>query len=395
MSEATKDFTEDELFDMSEEELEAAFNAAKGSSDVEDTTVVDGDGEDDLEQLQDGDVDSNEINDNENDVDDELDEDSEEVLDNENNQSDENEEQPESEEDKPTEEKDEDPLTKFKSQVFKAKANGKEFDFTVDEMIERFPQVFAQAMDYTKKMQAIKPWRKTIDALEQNNISQDQLNLAIDVIKGDKAAIAEVIKTHGLDTLDLDLEDSNYTPNDYGRDETTLALEDTIKQISVEPEFERTKAILGSEWDDKSWNEVTSNPEYIKLLHDDVKSGTYDRLAPLAEKIKLYDGGKRPDIEYYKEAARVDAEQFRSNSQANVEAQRLAEEKARLEAERQRLEAIKAEEQKRQATRNAAGKRKAAAPTNRRAGKGSVTDYLDADDDEGYFEWYNKLKNSQ
>ena len=70
------------------------------------------------------------------------------------------------------------------TQTYKYKANGKEYEFTADEIMKRFPQVFGQAMDYTRKMQGIKPWRQTIDALEQAQLGHEDVNLMIDALRG-------------------------------------------------------------------------------------------------------------------------------------------------------------------------------------------------------------------
>ena len=62
--------------------------------------------------------------------------------------------------------------------TYKIKANGLEYDFTIDEM----QMLASKGMDYTKKMQVIAPYRKTIDAIQENGITQDDINLFI-VIK--------------------------------------------------------------------------------------------------------------------------------------------------------------------------------------------------------------------
>ena len=84
--------------------------------------------------------------------------------------------------------------------LHKFKANGKEYEITEDEMRQQFPKIFGQAMNYTQKMQSLSPWRKTIDAMEQAKIKHEDVNLLIDVLKGDKAALASVIKKVGVDT---------------------------------------------------------------------------------------------------------------------------------------------------------------------------------------------------
>ena len=83
-------------------------------------------------------------------------------------------------------------------------------------------------MDYTKKMQALKPWRQSIDALESNGLSHEDVNLMIGVLKGDKDAVAAVLKRTGVDALELDVEQSRYVPKDYGRDDKALAVKDVL-----------------------------------------------------------------------------------------------------------------------------------------------------------------------
>ena len=49
--------------------------------------------------------------------------------------------------------------------------------------------------------------------LQQNaGISDNDLNLFADVLKGDKEAIATILKRTGVDALDLDVENVNYAP---------------------------------------------------------------------------------------------------------------------------------------------------------------------------------------
>ena len=371
-----------ELFDMSDEELEAAFLAAKADVGSEPTHYEEE--HEDLEQPVDNedsdddadmDASEDEAEDDGSDVDDETpdgeDADAEEEP--------ETEEEPKQAEVQPT-------------QKHKFKANGREYEFTEDEVREQFPKIFGQAMDYTKKMQAIKPWRKTIDAIEGAQLSHDDVNLMIDVLKGDKDAVAAVLKRTGVDALELDVEQSRYVPKDYGRDDKALAVKDVIEEISGDAEYSTTYKILSKEWDDDSFREMTSDPDLIKLLHIDVKSGMYDRVQPIAEKLKVYDRGKRSNLDYYKEAARV-----YFNEQAQEEARRAEYEKARVMkeselADKARVRDVKDQQKQRVAVKQEAEKRKAAAPTKKVAGTKKVIDYLD-DSDEAYDEWYKSLQN--
>ena len=378
---------EKDLYNMSDEELEQAFLAAKaeiGSPDTQYEADREDEAEEDLEQPvddedsdDDADMDASEdeAEDDGSDVDDETpdgeDADAEEEP--------EKEEEPKQAEVQPI-------------QKHKFKANGREYEFTDDEVREQFPKIFGQAIDYTKKMQALKPWRKTIDAIEGAQLSHDDVNLMIDVLKGDKDAVAAVLKRTGVDALELDVEQSRYVPKDYGRDDKALAVKDVIEEISGDAEYSTTYKILSKEWDDDSFREMTSDPDLIKLLHIDVKSGMYDRVQPIAEKLKVYDRGRRSNLDYYKEAARV-----YFNEQAQEEARRAEYEKARVLreselADKARVRDVRDQQKQRVAVKQDAEKRKAAAPTKKVAGTKKVIDYLD-DSDEAYDEWYKSLQN--
>lgn len=372
------------MFYMSDDELEAAFREARAQdmspeTDIEMENSMVEDEPLDLEQPIEEDSDNDLVVDEV--TEEEVVTDSEpevEVADEEPAEVD---EQTENTEDEELPEITETPVHKFK-------ANGKEYSFTPEEMMEQFPKIFGQAMDYTKKTQALKPWRKTIDAIESARLGHDDINLMIDVFKGDKNAIAELIKRTGVDTLDLDTENSKYVPKDYGRDDTALAIKDIVDEISADKEYETTHRILSKEWDERSFSELTKDPELIRLLHVDVKSGMYDKVQPIAEKMKVFDRGRQSDLDYYKAAAQ---EYFKAEAETQrrakaIEDQRLARE-AKL-ARQAEIERVKATQIKQAAVKEQAVVRKAAAPVKSNAGtKKTVTDYLD-ESEEAYDEWY-------
>ena len=274
--------------------------------------------------------------------------------------------------------------------VRKFKANGKEYEITVDEMEAQFPKIFAQAMDYTKKTQAIAPWRKTIDAIEQAKLTHADINLAIDVLKGDKGAIAELLKRTSVDALDLNPAEANYTPNDYGRDSRELALNDVLDTIKADPEYATTARILTTEWDDASWGVLSADPKKIELLHNDVKSGIYAKVQRIAEKQKVFDGGRGTDLDYYMNAAReyytnLAAQETQRREQTTVTARQEAE-----AAAQDRIAQAKAQDAQRKASTQAAQARKAAAPSASPTKKSGSVNYLDASE-EDFEEWYKRI----
>jgi hypothetical protein len=277
---------------------------------------------------------------------------------------------------------------------YKFKAGGEEFKFTKDEIMEQFPAVFAKAIDYTQKTQAIKKYRQMIDAMEQEKLTPEDMNFAIDLLKGDKDAITALIKRTGVDTLELEVEsDRGYAPKNYGRSDVELDIQEITAEISRDPEYEVTHKVLTKDWDDESWEEMTKRPHLIKLLHTDVKSGTFQKINPIAKKIRMqeelkYGKSMRSDLEYYKAAV----------GQFTQEQQRLAmqaQQKEEVENNQRKIAEVVQKTERREATKVVAKKRKAAAPTKTSAGKRTSVNYLDEAlnmSDEDYVKWMdNKL----
>lgn len=383
--------TDDKLYSLSDEELERAFLDAKENeqySDVDEpvTESIDTYEEEDIEIMEQPD---------------ELDEDSvdEGATDDEVTTETESTEvtaQPDEEvatededpiEDVESEEDINDEIAQKEQQELVFKANGREFKFTQDEMLEQFPKIFGQAMDYTKKTQAMKPWRKTIDAIEQAKLGHEDINLMIDVMKGNKEAIAEVLKRTGVDSLEIDTENSKYTPNDYGRDDKALAIKDIVEEISVDKEYEITHRVLSKEWDEKSFREMTEDPDLIRLLHVDVKTGMFDKVQPIADKIKVLDRGSKTDLEYYRLASIELAQQQQEASRAAYEAERQKQEREARLARQVEIDRVKKTQERQKEVAVKAVERKAATPTTRKVPTSKVVDYLD-NSDEAFEEWY-------
>ena len=265
------------------------------------------------------------------------------------------------EEPKPTEEAQKVP-------TFKLRADGNDFEFTEDEL----KQLASKGMNYTRKMQEIKDYREHVSAIKEANLSKDDINLMIDVLKGDKDALATIMKTKGIDALDLDVENSKYVPKNYGRNEVELEIDEIVETISRDPEYVTTKHIISSNWDQKSQMEFVKDPVKIAKLHEDVKSGTFDKVVPMMLKKKALDGARKSDIEYYIEAGKSYYENLARENYIN--AQREAE-KARNDAE---INRVKQQEAKRSVESTTAVKRKAATMTKPKTVKRSIDDMLDS-----------------
>ena len=383
--------TDDKLYSLSDEELERAFLDAKENeqySDVDEpvTESIDTYEEEDIEIMEQPDeIDEDSVDEGATDDEVTTETESTEVTAQPDEEVDTEDEDPI--EDVESEEDINDEIAQKEQQELVFKANGREFKFTQDEMLEQFPKIFGQAMDYTKKTQAMKPWRKTIDAIEQAKLGHEDINLMIDVMKGNKEAIAEVLKRTGVDSLEIDTENSKYTPNDYGRDDKALAIKDIVEEISVDKEYEITHRVLSKEWDEKSFREMTEDPDLIRLLHVDVKTGMFDKVQPIADKIKVLDRGSKTDLEYYRLASIELAQQQQEASRAAYEAERQKQEREARLARQVEIDRVKKTQERQKEVAVKAVERKAATPTTRKVPTSKVVDYLD-NSDEAFEEWY-------
>lgn len=401
------DLTEDELYAMDDDALEAAFLEAKAAQNEEvnldlDEVVAeytdDHDAtageeaeeeefeeettEDEEEELEQPDEDSDKTEDTQvNDKDgEEEDEDkgSEEDLDKDTTDT------PENSTDAKAEES--------KISTYKVKAHGTELELTNEELIKLAPK----ALDYTKKMQEIAPHRKNISIMVDNEISAEDLNLLVSMKKGDVDAFSAMSKIAGVDTLGIDVENADkYVPKEYGRTEQQLGIDDVISNISADKEFEVTQRVIDSQWDSKSREYFTSKPEDIQVLHNDIKEGRYGDISARAMKLRVLDSGPtKSDVEYYIEAGhQYYAEREAEDKATKTAAEQASAKEAQLLAEQEAVKAAKAQEAKQAEVKKAAKSRKAAATTKKVAGKRNVIDYLD-DNDEAYDEWYKKLQAS-
>lgn len=251
--------------------------------------------------------------------------------------------------------------------TFKIKASDMELDLTLDEL----KALASKGIDYTKKTQTLAPWRKRISAMEEAGLKDEDVNLMIDVLKGNKDAIAEVLKRTKVDPLELDTDKDTYVPTSYGKDETQLAIEDVVQEIRNDKEYEVTARVVDEVWDSASRVQMAKNPALIRGLHEEIKMGRYEIVAPMAMKMKTMDmvrGGQvLSDLEYYQTA--VD-NYIQSMSQQ---------------------QAVQQAQWKQQEVREKAPARKAAATTKRMSGGKSVIDYLD-DNDEEFETWLKNVK---
>lgn len=174
--------------------------------------------------------------------------------------------------------------------------NGVKVQATMDELVTGFKK----GMNYTQKMQELAPHRKSIEAMKENNISQDDLNLLIEARKGNKEAIAKLVADSNIDALDLETENAkDYKPTNYIGETEDFAMEEVKTMINSDSEnYERVKSAIDTIPDDL-YEVVSKDPNVLNALYNDVKNGTFDKVMPEVMKQKALGQMGVPTLQLY------------------------------------------------------------------------------------------------
>lgn len=305
------EFTKDEIFNMSDEEFEKNFNSLPkdsntfssffepSNSDEGNQNVDNNNGESKVFDKPKVDDDKG-IDNNKNFWNNfnSVNQDEPPTSEGDNNQSDNN-TQSDDDNDKVDEPSDDEP--KNQPQVHKVKAYGQTMNFTTDELIKLAPK----ALHFTKKLQELAPFRRSISAMQENKITEDDLNQFIEMKKGNKTAIANFLNKSNVDAYELtaidDHDTREYQPSKYGREQN--ALTQTIDELAHHPKVAELHRYVDS-LDGESRKRLANNPDVLEVLMSNIENGYFDIIAPEANKRAFLDGNRKPAIEYYADVAK-------------------------------------------------------------------------------------------
>ena len=182
-------------------------------------------------------------------------------------------------------------LKQFYDQIANAEfvANGKKVKgFTDPEKIIRSQQMLH---GYSDRMKGFNEYRPFMKALKENGLLEDEskFNFALSLLKGDKAAIKQHMKTLSIDPVDLELDETAYKPTNYVASKESLILEDTL-QVARESGIEdKLRKTIGEQWDNESFQEFVSNPDVRQDLLEHMQSGAFDLVQDKIAEMEVLD----------------------------------------------------------------------------------------------------------
>jgi hypothetical protein len=188
----------------------------------------------------------------------------------------------------------------YKQVMAPFKANGRDFTPASPEEAIRLMQM---GVNYTKKMQGLKPNLKLLRMLENNGLLQeDRIAHLIDLSKGDKGAIQKLLQDGKVDPLDLDVAaESTYRPGNHVVSDADMAFHDALENVLQTPTGKETVKVINADWDPESKNAIFEEPALLEIIDRQRSNGIYAKISAELERRKvLGEFGNVPFIQAYK-----------------------------------------------------------------------------------------------
>ena len=232
---------------------------------------------------------------------------------------------------------------------------------------------------FSEKMAGFKQYRPFMAPLKERGMLEDpaKFDLAMNLVDGDKEAIKQHLQTLGIDPLDLDMEQIEYTPKKATASNEELIIEDTMERARAAGVEDRVRTVIGNEWDAVSFQEFLGNEAVRNDLLNHIETGVYDKVQDkILELSRLdYNGafGAMTSINKYRTAVmELQKEQAAAPQVAEKKPARKAKAKSSVKDEKAKiLQARKEEEYKEKAAKREAKiaeqKKKAASVSRKKA----------------------------
>lgn len=135
--------------------------------------------------------------------------------------------------------------------------------------IDEVKTLMSQGVDYLYKTQQLAQYRKQIDLLKRENISDDDLTFMVDLKKGNTEAIKKYFADHKINPYDIDTtEEVHYQPQTHMESDAALALRDRVSDLFQQPDGKKCYDSLVNDLDIDSQNYFLKEPDLLKTLYE-------------------------------------------------------------------------------------------------------------------------------
>ena len=166
------------------------------------------------------------------------------------------------------------------------KANGK---MITPQSPEEAISLMQMGANYTRKMQALQPYRKVLLMLENNGLmDEDKLSYLIDLDKKNPEAIRKLLKDSGTDPLDIDMEgEINYQKGNHRVSDTEAAFATELDDLKSTPEGQATLGVISQTWDEASKNALFENRGLLQTIQSQRENGIYDIISNEINRLQM------------------------------------------------------------------------------------------------------------
>ena len=190
------------------------------------------------------------------------------------------------------------------------KANGKLITLkTPEEAI----QLMQMGANYTRKMQAIAPYKKTLLMLENNGLlDENKLSFLIDLDKKNPEAIKKLIKDAGIDPMDIDTStEPQYKEGSHKVSNEEAAFMTVLDDLKQSQDGMQTIKEINSNWDDASKNILWSSPDIMRTIHQQRENGVYQLIVDEKKGRDILEDADSYDFMILRESIIKEKEKFR------------------------------------------------------------------------------------
>ena len=173
----------------------------------------------------------------------------------------------------------------YETMMSPIKANGKTIQLKDPSEAIRLMQMGA---NYTHKMQSLAPYRKKMAMLQNAGLfEEDKINNLIDLAQGKPEAIAQFLKDHKIDPLDLDMSDTapKYIPSNHAVTDQEVNFQAIVDDLKSTPDGMETLKLVQN-WDQASLDAAWRDPTLIGSIHTQRNNGVYKTITDEMERLK-------------------------------------------------------------------------------------------------------------
>ncbi|MCH9665511.1 MAG: hypothetical protein K0U41_06640 [Gammaproteobacteria bacterium] len=166
----------------------------------------------------------------------------------------------------------------YEKMISKFTANGQDFNVSNAEQAK---QLMRKGANYEFKMNQLSKHRGLISTIEQNKITDEDINMLIELKNKKPEAVARMVKDSGIEPLDLnDIENAEtYKAADYQVSGKIVELQEVVASVRTTEPGNQVMDDISALWDDESKKILLEQPENILTrLVADKQSGLYDKV---------------------------------------------------------------------------------------------------------------------